>query len=76
MSSRILSDLGHGNLEQRIEALHKVTEAENTVIKVYTEEEAFVKLATRDKNMHTKAKLIILQLLNQISQGLKPKIPN
>ncbi len=76
MSSRILSDLGHGNLGQRIEALHKVLEAEGGLVKAYTEEEKFVSLATQDKNLHKKAKLIILQLMNQIQQALNPRTPN
>lgn len=29
LTYRILSDLGHGNLDDRIEALHKVIEAES-----------------------------------------------
>ena len=66
MISRILCDLGHGNLQDRIDALHKVIESDNVLVKAQTEEEAFIQLALKDKNMHKKAKLLISQLLNQI----------
>ncbi len=52
MASRILGDLGHGNLEHRIETLHKVLERELSLGTAQTEEENFVKLATKSKLMH------------------------
>jgi len=67
----ILNDQGTESLHQRAEALHKlVTE---TIIpalpgdsKGYTSDEEFLSIALRNKTVHARAKIIMMQFLDQI----------
>ena len=76
LTACILFDNGKAHLKQRIDVLHGlVTKHTNPPLhgddpKLSAEEE-FVKISMKSKTMHARAKLIVMQILNQIQNPEK-----
>jgi hypothetical protein len=71
----ILCDNGAHSLQERIDELHKLVLKGMPALpgdnKGFTPEEEFIAIAIRNKTVHARAKVIILQMLDQIKNPEK-----
>ena len=76
LTAAILADTGNDSLQQRIDTLHKFVKdnilpslpGDTTAL---TKEEEFVQMALRNRRVHSRAKLIIMQFIGMIQDPKK-----